>query len=329
MSGTLLLSTQGIKGMRMKKRPGALILANEKSGIGKAGNRLMEVIRKAAAKGYEPIVYPIIPGTELTSDDLLPLYDGRIELVVGCGGDGTMNHIVNAIMTMEHKPRVAYLPMGSTNDFAKGMGIPITRPKAIETAFAGQPFTYDLGCLNGRFFNYVAAFGTFSDVSYETKQSWKNVLGYAAYVITAAGKLIQNTKYKKDMRIETDTGDIEGKFLFGAVCNTATVGGLNLLSKADIHLDDGKMELLLIYDTSSLIELQGIATTLLAGSSDHPNISLRQVNRAVFHCEEMVPWALDGEFGGETKTAEIEVHEKAITIMTGTPGIVGKKKKAK
>ena len=310
----------------MKKRPGALILFNEKSGIGKASTSLLTLIRKAAARGYEPIVYPIVPGTELTSDELLPLYDGRIELVVGCGGDGTMNHIVNALMQMGHKPRVAYIPTGSTNDFAKGMGIPITRPRAIETAFAGNPFTYDLGCLNGRYYNYVAAFGTFSDVSYETKQSWKNVLGYAAYVITAAGKLIQNTKYKHYMRIETDTGEIDGNFLFGAVCNTATVGGLNLLGKADISLNDGKMELLLIYDTKSLVELQAIAAALLTGSSDHTNVSLRQVKRGVFHTEDKVPWALDGEFGGETKRAEIEVYEKAITIMTGQKKIEKDKK---
>ena len=301
----------------MSKRPGALILLNEKSGIGKAGTNLMTLVKKTAAKGYEPILYPIIPGTELTSDDLLPLYDGRIELVIGCGGDGTMNHIVNAVMGMEHKPRVAYIPTGSTNDFAKSMGIPITRPRAIETAFEGKPFTYDLGCLNGRYYNYVAAFGTFSDVSYETKQSWKNVLGYAAYVITAAGKLIQNTKYKHYMKIETDTGEIDGNILFGAVCNTTTVAGMNMLSKAGVQMDDGKMELLLIYDTKSLAELQAIARELLTGSSDHPNISLRQVKKAVFRSEDLVPWALDGEFGGETRCAEIEVHEKAITLMTG------------
>ncbi len=303
--------------MIVKKKPGALILINEKSGIGKASSRVMTLIQRAAAKGYEPIVYPIVPDAGLSSDELLPMYDGRIELVIGCGGDGTMNHIVNGIMNMEHKPKVAYLPTGSTNDFAKGMGIPITRAKAIENAFEGRPFTYDLGCMNGRFYNYVAAFGAFSDVSYETKQSWKNILGYAAYVITAAGKLIQNTKYKRHMRIETDTGEIEGNFLFGAVCNTATVGGMKLLGKADVRLNDGKMELLLIYDTKSLVELQAIATSLLSGSSDHPNISLRQVKKAVFYSEDEVPWSLDGEFGGEVKKAEIEVHEKAITIMTG------------
>ena len=301
----------------MKDKPGVLIIFNEKSGIGKAGAGIMAVIKRAASKGYEPIVYPIMPGTDLTSEKLMSLYDGRIELVVCSGGDGTMNHLVDAVMHMKSKPRLAYLPTGSTNDFARGLGIPLTKPKGIETAFGGREISYDIGCLNGHFFNYVAAFGAFTDVSYETKQSWKNVLGYAAYVLTAAGKIVPSVKYSKHIKVITEHGEAEGNFVFGAICNAVTVGGLNMFGKSDVRLNDGKMELLLIYETKNLVELQAIAGALLSGKADHPNISIWQVDKVKLLSSEPISWSLDGEFGGETTKAEVEVYKNAITIMSG------------
>ena len=301
----------------MKKKPGALILFNEKSGIGKASTVILAVIRKAAAKGYEPIVYPIVPGTDLTSEKLVELYDGKVELVLVSGGDGTMNHLVDAVMRMKHKPRIAYLPTGSTNDFARGLGIPLTKPKGIETAFGGRVFNYDVGSMNGRFFNYVAAFGAFSNVSYETKTSWKNVLGYAAYVLTAAGNLVPAMKYSQHLRVITESSETDGNFVFGALCNAVTVGGLNIFGKSDVKLNDGKMELLMIYETKNLVELQAIAAALLSGKADHPNISIWQVDKVRIESDNPVSWSLDGEFGGETNVAEFEVHKNAISIMTG------------
>ncbi len=293
-----------------------LILINETSGTGKAGNYAMRIVSEAARAGYEPIVYPILPGTDLTSEKLLEAYEGKIDLVLCSGGDGTLNHVMNAILHLTKRPRLAYIPGGSTNDFAKGLGIPANKNRAIHAAFYGGVFSYDVGRMNDKYFNYVAAFGAFSEISYDTKQGLKNVMGYAAYFLAALSEFSQNIHYRHHMKITTPEGTEEGEYVFGAICNSVSVGGLPLFGKADVRLNDGKMELLLIRAPKNLIELQAVIATLTKGSSNHPNISFRQVSSVTFTSEKPVSWTTDGEFGGTYKKTEVEVLPHAIPIMT-------------
>ena len=301
----------------MSSRKRALILINETAGTGTAGQQAMMIARKAAENGYEPVIYPIVPDTELTSESLVADYDGKADLVLCSGGDGTLHHVMNAVMRLKERPCLAYLPAGSANDFAKGLRIPSDKKKAVETAFCGGPFPYDIGSMNDRYFNYVAAFGAFADVSYATTQEMKNILGYAAYVINAAGELFQSLSYSRHMIIETEQGSEEGDYIFGAVCNSVSIGGLSIFQKAGVKLDDGKMELLLIKAPKNILELNAIVTALTRGITDDPNISFRQIEYARFSSEEDVAWALDGEFGGEGTLAEIRVHKHALRIMSG------------
>ena len=296
------------------RRKRALVLINKTAGMGRAGNDTFEIVKKLAQTGYEPLVYPIIPGTDLSSEILLSEYDGKIDLVLCSGGDGTLNHVMSAIIDMDKKPVLAYVPAGSTNDFAKGLGIPAQRSKAIDIAVLGKEYTYDVGKINDRYFNYVAAFGAFSKVSYATDQELKNVLGYAAYVISAIAELPQNIGYSTHMRVEADGINEEGDYLFGAISNSASVGGMNLFGDSDIHQDDGKMELMLIRAPKNLAEFNAVLTALATREEGNPYITFKQVKWANFYSEDEVEWTLDGEFGGAYKESKIEVINKAITI---------------
>ena len=298
------------------KRKRALVLINKTSGMGKAGNDTYEIVAKLAENGYEPIVFPIIPGTELSSEILLAQYDGKIDMVLCSGGDGTLNHVMSAIMDMDKKPVLSYVPAGSTNDFARGLGIPAQRSKAIDIAVEGKEYAYDVGKLNDHYFNYVAAFGAFSKVSYATDQELKNVLGYAAYVISAIAELPQNIGYSTHLRVVSDGIDEEGDYLFGAMSNSASVGGMNLFGDTDIHQDDGKMELLLIRSPKNLAEFNAILTALATKEAGNPYITFKQVSSATFTSEEEIEWTVDGEFGGAYKESAITVVNKAITIKT-------------
>ena len=293
-----------------------LILINAKAGTGKAGSRLMQIVTEAAKAGYEPLVFPILPGTELSSEHLIGAYGRETDLILCSGGDGTLNHVMNAIMSLRRKPVLAYLPAGSTNDFAKGLGIPSNKQRALEAALYGGTYAYDVGSINGRYFNYVAAFGAFTEISYDTKQEWKNVLGYAAYFLSAIVELHANIRYSQHLVIETEQGTEEGDYVFGAVCNSASVGGLPLFGKAGVKLNDGKMELLLIKAPKNLLELQGMASILRKGVSNHPGISFKQITHVTFKSEKDLAWTVDGEFGGSYKESAIRVHKHAITIMT-------------
>jgi YegS/Rv2252/BmrU family lipid kinase len=294
----------------------ALILINKTSGTGKAGNDCLDIATRISEAGYEPIVYPIMPGTNFTSETLVTEYDGQIDHIVCSGGDGTLNHVMNAMMGMEKKPTLGYIPSGSTNDFAKGLGIPSAKGKAIEVAAAGKPYTYDVGLMNGHYFNYVAAFGAFSKVSYATDQELKNVIGYAAYVLGAIAELPASIGFNCHMRIETDSFSEEGDYVFGAVCNSASIGGMKLFLNADVKQDDGLMELLLIHTPKNIAELNSIIGALASGDTSNSFITFRQVSKVTFISDENTSWTMDGEFGGNSQKTEIEVVKKAITIMT-------------
>ncbi len=296
----------------MKKR--ALILINKIAGTGKAGNDAYDIIKTVAENGYEPIVYPIVPGTDMTSEKLLAEYEGKIDMVLCSGGDGTLNHVMNAIMNMKDKPILSYVPAGSTNDFARGIGIPGQRSKAMEIAVKGKEYIYDVGKINDRYFNYVAAFGAFSKVSYATDQELKNVIGYAAYVISAIAELPQNIRYSIHMKVSAEGISEEGDYLFGAVSNSASVGGMNLFGDTDIHQDDGKMELMLIRAPKNLKEFNAVLAALATREEGNPYITFKQVKYANFYSDEEVQWTLDGEYGGAYTETKIEVVNKAITL---------------
>lgn len=300
----------------MSDRKKALVLINKSAGTGKAGTDTLNIVTRLAEEGYEPIVYPIIPGTDLTSEKIIGNYDGEVSMILCSGGDGTLNHVMNAIMDLKEKPVLSYIPAGSTNDFAKGLGIPSVMSKAIDVAVNGTPFTYDVGRINGRYFNYVAAFGAFSKVSYATDQDLKNVLGYAAYVISAIAELPQNIGYSCHLQIEADDFIEEGDYIFGAVSNSASVAGMTLFANDDIKQDDGQMELLLIRSPKNLADFNGILAALAVREPDNPHITYRQVSKVHIVSDEEMEWTIDGEFGGAYKETNIEVINKAITIMT-------------
>lgn len=296
----------------MKK---ALVLINKTSGTGKAGNDTLEIVTKLAERGYEPVVYPILPGSGLTSETIIPEYEGKLDMVLCSGGDGTLNHVMNQVMLLKEKPVLAYVPSGSTNDFAKGLGIPSVRSKAIDIAVNGRPYTYDVGKMNDHYFNYVAAFGAFSKVSYATDQELKNVLGYAAYILSAMAEIPQSLGYSCHMEIEADDLKEEGDYIFGAVSNSASVAGMTLFADTDIKQDDGQMELLLIRAPKNLAEFNAIIAALATKEPDNPYLTYKQVKNVKLSSEETTEWTLDGEFGGAYKKTSIEVVNKAVSIM--------------
>lgn len=296
----------------MKK---ALVLINKTSGTGKAGNDTLEIVTKLAERGYEPVVYPILPGSGLTSETIIPEYEDKLDMVLCSGGDGTLNHVMNQVMLLKEKPVLAYVPSGSTNDFAKGLGIPSVRSKAIDIAVNGRPYTYDVGKMNDHYFNYVAAFGAFSKVSYATDQELKNVLGYAAYVLSAMAEIPQSLGYSCHMEIEADGLKEEGDYIFGAVSNSASVAGMTLFADTDIKQDDGQMELLLIRAPKNLAEFNAIIAALATKEPDNPYLTYKQVKNVKLVSDEEIEWTLDGEFGGAYKKTSIEVVNKAVSIM--------------
>ena len=103
------------------------------------------------------------------------------DLLVACGGDGTLNEVASGIMEGGHRPLIGYVPCGSTNDFAVGLGLSTRPVEACERIVSGVPAPLDLGLFApDRYFTYTASFGAFTRVSWSTSQTAKNVLGHVA-----------------------------------------------------------------------------------------------------------------------------------------------------
>lgn len=288
-----------------------LFVFNPLSGRAQIKNKLLPIIDIFTKADFEVTVRPT--QGRLDCYNIIKKATGNNDLVVCCGGDGTLDEAVKAIMEREKKPLLGYIPAGTTNDFGYTLGIPKDMEQAAKSIVTGTPFACDIGNFNGQYYSYVAAFGAFTDVSYQTPQQTKNVLGHLAYILEGIKRLPAIKSYN----IKVTHGDetVEDEFLVGLVTNTVSVGGYRKFDEMGVILDDGLFEVTMIKKPRNAIEIQSIITSLLKQDFTSPYIYCFRTSRVTFEGEQPIEWTLDGEDGGVHKSAEIYVCEKAIKIL--------------
>lgn len=286
---------------------------NPHSGKEQIGSKLNEIIRTLAEKDNELTVVPTI-GYLDAMERITNLPDGY-DLVVCSGGDGTLDEVVTGMMKRPKERRIpiGYIPAGTTNDFARSLEIPRNMPEAARNAMLGKPFACDIGSFNEDSFVYIASFGIFTEVSYSTKQEIKNVLGHMAYVLEGMKSLYNIKSYK--MRVSSDEMEFEGDFLFGMITNSKSVAGFKGLVKGDVQFDDGVYEVTFIKQPKNPLEIQEILGALLLEEINSNYMYSFRTKKLTIESEEMVPWTLDGEFGGEHDHVVIENNHKAVEIV--------------
>ena len=279
---------------------------NPKAGKGKIKTALMDIVDIFNKGGYEVV----IRATQYPKDayEMTRKYADKVDLVVCSGGDGTLDEVVAGLVETGSKVPVGYIPAGTTNDFAKSLHIPRKPLAAADNAVKGVPFPCDIGKFNDSVFVYIAAFGIFTDVSYETDQAVKNVLGHMAYILEGAKRIFNIPSYK--IKVEHDGEVIEDEFIFGMVTNSRSVGGFSNMVGKNIVFDDGLFEVTLIKTPKNPIALQEIIAALLI-----EQVYTFKTKKITFDSVEEIPWTLDGEFGGEQDYVEIENVQKAMEIM--------------
>lgn len=240
---------------------------------------------------------------------------GQYDRIVCSGGDGTLNEVVSGLVHANLEQPLGYLPAGSTNDFSKTLQLPINLHKAAEIAISGTPFACDMGQFNDdRVFVYVAAFGLFTNVAYETPQEIKQILGHAAYVLNGIRSLADVTSYS--MTIEHDGIVEEGNYIYGMVSNSISVGGFQGMKTNEVILDDGKFEVLLVRTPTSLAELNGVIAAIISRAPNE-NVQSFQTGKVAFHCNESVSWTLDGEYGGTHTDTTVKILPQAVRMIRG------------
>lgn len=292
----------------MKK---ALFIYNPNSGKELLKPKLSDVIDTIVKGGYEVTVYP----TQMYKDAYRKVmtYTDTYDRIICSGGDGTLDEVVTGMIERGENIPIGYIPTGTTNDFANSLHIPKNLLEAAHSAVYGAEFSCDVGRFNDDIFAYVAAFGLFTDVSYETKQELKNALGHLAYILQGATKLLDIPAYR--VRVSYDEGIIEDEFILGMVTNSRSVGGIRNAITDEVAFDDGVFEVTLIKMPKSLIALQEIITALLVNQFDTKYMYSFKTKKILFESENEIPWTLDGEFGGDHKRVEIENLQKAVKII--------------
>ena len=276
--------------------------------------KLSDVIDIFVKAEYEVVVYP----TQAYRDAYKKVKKYKAEdydLVVCSGGDGTLDEVVTGMMKRDPDTRtpIGYIPTGTTNDFASSLHIPRKLLEAADNAVNGTVFACDVGKFNKGIFVYVAAFGLFTDVSYETKQSMKNALGHLAYVLEGAKRLFNITSYK--IKVTHDGETIEDEFIYGMVTNSRSVGGVRNMIGDQVGFNDGLFEVTLIKTPKNPIELQEIITALMTKQMDSKYVYAFKSGHVTFESIEEIPWTLDGEYGGEHDEVVIENLNKELQIM--------------
>lgn len=293
-----------------------LFVYNPRAGKEMLKPRLSDVLDIFVKAGYEVTVHP----TQAYRDAYYQIKEyevGKYDLIACSGGDGTIDEVATGMMKRREMGKdvvpVGYIPAGTTNDFAKSLHIPRKPLAAADNAVKGVPFPCDIGKFNDSVFVYIAAFGIFTDVSYETDQAVKNVLGHMAYILEGAKRIFNIPSYK--IKVEHDGEVIEDEFIFGMVTNSRSVGGFSNMVGKNIVFDDGLFEVTLIKTPKNPIALQEIIAALLIEQVDTKHMYTFKTKKITFDSVEGIPWTLDGEFGGEQDYVEIENVQKAMEIM--------------
>ncbi len=286
---------------------------NPHSGKEQIVYKLNEIIRTLADQDNDLTVVPTT-GYLDAMERITNLPDGY-DLVVCSGGDGTLDEVVTGMMKRPKERRIpiGYIPAGTTNDFARSLEIPRHMPEAAKCAMTGKPFACDIGSFNDDSFVYIASFGIFTEVSYSTKQEIKNVLGHMAYILEGMKSLYNIKSYR--MKVFSDEMEFEGDFLFGMVTNSRSVAGFKGLVKGDVQFDDGVYEVTFIKRPKNPLEIQEILAALLVEEINSKYMYSFRTRKLTIESKEMVPWTLDGEFGGEHDHVEIENNQQAVEII--------------
>lgn len=289
-----------------------LFIVNPRSGREQIRTRLLDILDLFSGAGYEIQVHITQKCADAT--EIAAQYGNEADLIVCSGGDGTLNEVANGLMRIENPPAIGYIPAGSTNDYASSLRIPKSMMEAAENVLSGIPDRIDIGKFcEDRHFIYIAAFGAFTEVSYQTPQDKKNLLGHQAYVLEGVKSLAALKTYP--MKVEWEGQSLEEEFVFGMVTNTISVGGFKGLVNQTVALDDGEFEVLLIRKPRTPRDLSNIVSYMFL--KEEPNDYVYKFKARELSITSHVPvdWVLDGEFGGTKEEVRIINLKKRMQII--------------
>ncbi len=288
-----------------------LFLMNPYAGTRRANRYLADILSIFNRAGYTVITHMTAGAGDgiAVVERMAP----HVDTVVCCGGDGTFNETINGVLRSGADVNIGYIPAGSTNDFAASLRLPANVLQAARQIAQGEPCCYDVGMFGDRYFSYVASFGTFTRSSYSTPQSIKNALGHTAYLLEGISELSQIRK--THVRMELDNEVVEDDFIFGAISNSTSLGGILTLDPKQVDMRDGKFELLLVRAPRDLMEISECIRALQTQKYNCSMITFRSTTHVRVLGGENIVWTLDGERQEGAPVVDIQNRHHAIRLL--------------
>lgn len=245
--------------------------------------------------------------------NIIKNYNEYCDVILVCGGDGTLNQVIQGICETDRKVCIGFIPVGTTNDFAKSLNISFDRLHISKNIYEYRSKKIDIGLIDNHIFNYVAAFGIFSKSSYKTNSKLKRKIGKLAYILSGIKDIFNFKTYK--LEIQTETGKIEDEFFYGSISNSKYIGGFNLLKNKSIKFDDGKFEAIFVKKPKNFIQTIKLILKVLRGNLKDDNIYYFETSDLSIKCNEPIEWSIDGEYGGAKSEVTIHVEKQYVEYL--------------
>ncbi len=287
------------------------MVVNPKSGTGRIKTELFKVCDALGKGGYRVTVY--ITGKRGDATQTVKNLSDEYSTIVVCGGDGTLNEVITGVMQNGNTYKIGYIPSGTLNEWSQGLKISRSISKAAKDIVSGSGVKLDIGKFGDNYFSYTASFGAFTAASYSAPQNIKNVLGQVAYVLEGFKSL--GTIKPIHLKLTTDSEVYEGDYLFGAISNSMSVGGIIKLDKAGVALNDGVFEVILIENPDNIADLNEIIDAIVTRKFNRKCIKQFKTERLTVESAGKLDWTLDGEHAQSDKIINIENIHEAINFI--------------
>jgi len=288
-----------------------LFVMNPFSGQKRANRYLPEILQMFNQAGYETTVHITSGHGDATL--AVERQGADKDLIVCCGGDGTLNETITGLLRTGMDVPLGYIPAGTSNDFASSLKLSHNILQAAQDILWGEPVAYDVGRFGERYFSYVASFGAFTKSSYIIPQNIKNALGHAAYVLGGISELSQIRK--EHLRLEIDGQVVEDDFIFGAICNSTSIGGILTLDPKQVDMGDGIFEILLVRAARHLTELTECIQAVQNQTYNCAMITFRSAKSVKIYADPGMNWTLDGEKEDGHGEVTVENIHHAIRLV--------------
>lgn len=288
-----------------------LLIVNPVAGTMKAKNALFTITNIFCKADY--LVTTLITKHRGHACEIAKNHAHEYDLVVCCGGDGTLNEVISGVLSSGKRTPIGYIPSGSTNDFASTMGLVSNPSKAAEIIVEGKPHDIDIGLFGDTYFSYIASFGAFTAASYSASQEMKNAIGHMAYIFEGIKEL--PTIHPTHVKVTTPDSIHEGDYVFGSITNSTSVAGIVKLKSDIVDLCDGVFEVILVKSPKTIAHLNKIIHSISTSDFNNEMFEFFKASKLTVCTDEPISWTLDGEHVPEIKEISIQNLHGVVSLI--------------